>query len=135
MNSNRQACGLALIRAIVGVVFLMHGGQKLFVMGIGNVANFFGTLGIPMPGVAAPVVTFVEFLGGLALLLGLLTRWAALFIAIEMLVAILKVHLAGGFFLPKGFEFPLTLMTVCIGLFLAGGGAPAVDNYLGKKNS
>jgi putative oxidoreductase len=135
MNSNRQAWGLALIRAVVGLIFLMHGGQKLFVTGIGNVANFLGSLGIPLPGVAAPILTFVEFFGGLTLLLGLLTRWVALVLAIDMLVAILKVHLAGGFFLPKGSEFALTLLVVCIGLFLAGGGAPAADNYFRRKNS
>jgi putative oxidoreductase len=134
MNSNRQALGLALIRAIVGVVFLMHGGQKLFVMGIGNVANFLASLGIPLPGVAAPILTFVEFFGGLALLLGLLTRWAALVLAVDMLVAILKVHLAGGFFMPKGVEFALTLLLVCIGLFLTGGGAPATDNYFRRND-
>ena len=72
------------------------------------------------------VVTLVEFFGGLALVLGLFTRWAAVLIACDMLVAVTVVHLRGGFFLPKGFEYALTMLAASIALALAGPGAAAL---------
>jgi putative oxidoreductase len=129
----KQALGLALVRAIVGIVFLAHGSQKLFVFGFSGVTGFFSHLGIPFPAVAAVVVTLVEFLGGVALLIGLFTRYAAALIAIDMLVAILKVHLKGGFFLPAGYEFALTLLVASVALMIAGAGAPSVDALRGKR--
>jgi putative oxidoreductase len=134
-NADTQAWGLAFVRAIVGIVFLMHGGQKLFVYGVHNVAGMFGHLGIPLPSLAAAVVTWVEFLGGAALLLGLFTRVAAVLLAVDMAVAVLKVHLKGGFFLPTGFEFALTLLVMNVALIIAGPGAAAVQNLFSKRNA
>lgn len=132
-GSNLQSWGLTILRAVVGIVFLIHGGQKLFVYGFHGVAGFMGQIGIPVPASAAVVVTLVEFLGGAALLLGLFTRWAALLIAIDMVVAILVVHLKGGFFNPKGYEYPLTLVAACVALALSGPGAASVDGLLRKR--
>jgi putative oxidoreductase len=129
----KQALGLALVRAIIGIVFLAHGSQKLFVFGFSGVTGFFSHLGIPFPAIAAVVVTLVEFLGGVALLIGLFTRYAAALIAVDMLVAILKVHLKGGFFLPAGYEFALTLLVASAALLIAGAGAPSVDALRGKR--
>jgi putative oxidoreductase len=131
----RQGWGIAAIRFIVGVVFLVHGSQKLFMFGFSGVAGFFGQAGIPLPAVSAVVVTLVEFLGGIALIVGLFTRWAALLLAINMLVAVLAVHLKGGFFLPRGYEYALTLLVTNIGLTLTGAGAFAVDNLLAKRRA
>ena len=127
--------GLAILRVVVGIVFLMHGGQKLFIFGFHNVAGFMQQLGIPLPQVAGVVVTLVEFLGGLALLLGLFTRWAALLIACDMLVAVTVVHLRGGFFLPKGFEYALTMLAASVTLALAGPGAGALDTLLRRHRA
>jgi putative oxidoreductase len=129
-TGDRQAWGIAFTRAIIGIVFLLHGGQKLFVFGIHNVAGMMGQMGIPMPELAAVVVSLVEFVGGAALLFGLFTRAAALLLAIDMLVAVLKVHLKGGFFLPAGFEYALTLLVVNVALAISGSGALAIDNKL-----
>lgn len=129
-----QGWGITILRVIVGIVFLAHGWQKLFVMGFGGVAGFMGQLGIPAPMLAAVVVTAVEFLGGLALLFGLFTRWAAVPLAINMLVAILTVHLKAGFFLPNGFEFALTLLGANLALALLGAGVASVDTFrAGRK--
>ena len=128
-----QGWGITVLRVIVGIVFLAHGGQKLFVWGFSNVAGFFGQVGIPFPMLAAIVVTLVEFLGGLALLLGLFSRWAAIPLAINMLVAILVVHLRGGFFVPEGVEFTLTLLAANVALALLGSGEASVDRLLGKR--
>jgi len=132
-GSKHAACGLTVLRVVVGIVFLMHGWQKLFVFHFAGVAGFFGQLGIPLPMVAGVVVTLVEFLGGIALILGLFTRWAAWLLAIDMVVAILVVHFKAGFFLPKGYEHALTLLAANIALALAGPGAASVDGVLGKK--
>lgn len=117
-----QAWGLAVLRLVVGIVFFMHGYQKVFKMGLHGVAGFFGHLGIPVPVVAAALVMLVEFVGGILLITGLATRIPATLLAIDMLVAILTVHLKNGFF-GMGVEFPLTLLAGAVCLALAGGGA------------
>ncbi|MBI2115066.1 MAG: DoxX family protein [candidate division NC10 bacterium] len=139
MNSNGltqlQGWGITVLRVVVGIVFLVHGGQKLFVWGFGGVAGFLGQVGIPAPMLAAVIVTLVELLGGLALLLGLFTRWAAIPLAINMAVAILTVHLQAGFFLPNGYEFALTLLAANVALALLGGGEASVDRLLTKSRT
>ena len=128
---NSQPWGLTVLRVVVGAVFLIHGCQKLFVLGFHGVAGFLGTLGVPAPGVAAVVVTLVEFVGGALLVLGLFTRWAAWLLAIDMVVAILLAHLKHGFFnQQQGFEYPLTLLAATIALALAGPGAASVDGVI-----
>jgi putative oxidoreductase len=125
--SQWQGWGITVLRVVVGVVFVAHGGQKLFIWGFGNVAGFMGKIGVPAPLLAAVVVTLVEFLGGVALLLGVYTRSAAALLAIDMLVALLTVHIRGGFFLPNGIEFALTLLAANTALLLLGSGEASVD--------
>lgn len=110
-STPRQAdAALTIIRAITGVIFMMHGGQKLFVYGFEGVAGGFAQMGIPFASVMGPFVGLLEFFGGIALVLGLLTRPSALGLAVTMAVAILQVHLANGFFAPTGYEFNLALL-------------------------
>lgn len=90
-------------------------------------------MGVPIPSVSAVLLTFVEFLGGAALLLGLVTGWAALLLAIDMLVALILVHIKNGFFLPDGVEYPLTLLVANIALALSGSGALAVDKIIAGR--
>jgi putative oxidoreductase len=123
MTSKLQSCGLTVLRITVGAVFTAHGYQKLFKFGFHGVAGMFGHMGIPLPAFFAVVVTLVEFVGGILLIAGLATRVAAALLAIDMVVAILAVHLKNGFFNPMGIEFPLTLLAATICLVLAGGGS------------
>ena len=129
----RKDWGIAVLRAALGIVFLAHGSQKLFVYGFSGVQGAFGQMGFPMPGILGPFVALLEFIGGIALVVGLGTRWIAILFAIEMAVAVLKVHLSGGFFLPRGFEFALMMFASSIALALAGPGAAALDRLLFKR--
>ncbi|HKJ92212.1 MAG TPA: DoxX family protein [Longimicrobiales bacterium] len=134
-SPSRARWGMVPLRVVVGLVFIMHGGMKLFSFGIGGTTAFMHQLGIPLPAVAAVVVTAVELLGGVALILGLFTRWAGLLLTIDMLVAILKVRLHGGFFAPNGFEFEMTLMGAALTFALLGAGAVSLDALLANRRS
>ena len=133
--SRWQGWGITVLRITVGIVFLAHGGQKLFVVGFDNVAGFMGKIGVPAPMLAAIVVSLVEFLGGVALVVGAFTRWAAVPLAITMLVAIMTVHLKAGFFLPAGYEFALTLLSANVALVLLGSGEASVDGLRRSRKS
>ncbi len=127
---------IALLRIVTGIVFLAHGSQKVFVQGVSTFAGFLSQIGMPAPNLLAPLVAAVELLGGLVLILGLFTRWAAVPLAIVMLVAAVAVHSKQGFFLPNGYEYTLVLLAADISLFLAGGGEFALDNlWMGKEKT
>jgi putative oxidoreductase len=128
-----QSWAFTVFRVVVGSVFMAHGIQKFFMFGLHGVAGAFGSMGIPVPAVTSVLVSVVELLGGAALILGFLTRWAAALNGFDMVVAILLVHLKNGFFSPKGVEFPLTLLAACIVLAFHGPGAGSVDGALAKR--
>lgn len=116
--------GLLILRVVVGIIFIVHGYGKI--TGIGGTIGFFGMLGLPA--FLAYVVAYVEFIGGISLVIGYGSKIAAALLAFIMLVAIIKVH---G---PKGFgnsEFPLVLLASNLAILFAGSGRYAAGPSCG----
>lgn len=133
MNDRLREWGMVPLRAVVALVFLMHGWQKVFDFGIHGVADMLTKLGFPMATFLAVLLMVIECAGGLAILLGFFARFTGFVLAVEMVIAIYVARLGGGFFTPYGFEFELTLLGACLTLALAGAGGISVDAMLGKK--
>jgi putative oxidoreductase len=127
---------LLVLRLVLGGVFIAHGAQKLFGWfsgpGLKGTAGFFEQIGAKPGPVMALLAGLAEFGGGLLVLLGLLTPVGALAIIAVMIVAILRVHLANGFFNSNGgYEFNLTLIGIAVALIIAGAGSISLDGTLG----
>lgn len=127
--------GLTILRAITGLIFVAHGGQKLFVYGLDGVAAGFGQMGVPLAAIFGPLVAVLEFFGGIALIAGLTTRLVSVGLAITMLGAMVLVHLAGGFFMPTGIEFTLSLFGSALLLALTGAGSYSLDAVLARRRT
>lgn len=123
-----------ILRVVVGVVFAVHGGQKLFLMGFDGVAGFFGMIGIPMSFLAAVFVTLLELVGGIALILGIGTRYVSALLVVNMLVAMFAFHMPNGFFVAdNGYELVLTLAAAALYFALTGAGSFSLDARLTKS--
>jgi putative oxidoreductase len=131
---------LTLVRLALGVTFFMHGAQKMlgWFGGYGfhaTMGTFTHYLGIPAP--LAFLAICAEFFGGLGLLVGLLSRVAALGIMVNMLVAIATVHHVNGFFMNwtgqqkgEGFEFHILAIALAIIVLVKGSGAVSIDRAI-----
>jgi putative oxidoreductase len=115
---------LLALRVALAAVMIAHGLAK--VTGFGGTAGFFGSVGVPLPTLAAAYATIVEIGGGILILLGVAVDIAGLLFAIDMLGALIFVHFKKGFATQGGSEFPLTLLAVAVALALAGPGSYAV---------
>lgn len=123
--------GLAILRVVLGVIFVAHGAPKLF-GGVGGTAEFLGSLGVPLSGLFAWGITLLEFFGGILLIVGFLVTPIALLLGVHMLTGIILVHAGNGFYVigpgQGGVEFNLLLIAGLLALILAGPGLAALDS-------
>ncbi len=129
-----------MVRVTLGVIFFAHGSQKVLGWfggyGLKGTTDYFVSTGLPRP--VAYLVCFFEFLGGLGLFFGLLTRLAALAVAVVMVGAVATVHARNGFFLNweltpgkgHGYEANLAFLVIAVACLIAGGGALSLDRLI-----
>jgi len=129
-----QPLGLLVLRVCLGIIFVYHGYPKLVHANAG-MSEFFVMHGLP--GYLVPVAGILESFGGALLIVGLFTRPAALLLAIEMGVAIWKVHSGHGYLAVKEYEFPLAMGAACLALATVGASVVSMDHLIfgesGKK--
>lgn len=138
----RSGIAALIARVALGVVMFPHGAQKALGWfgghGLGKTIGFMHErMGIPIVLVLLSVAA--EFLGSIGLITGTLTRVAAAGIGVVMIVAVLLVHLQGGFFMNwmgtkagEGFEYHLLALGLAAVLLIEGGGRASVDGVVAK---
>lgn len=137
LATDNGAAALAL-RIPVGIIFVAHGAQKLFGWfgghGLDGTGQFFGSVGLNPGYLMALLAGLAEFVGGLALVAGLLVRPAAAALAFAMLIAIFAVHWSKGFFAASGgYEYALALFAASLSLLFSGAGRFSVDRAIGER--
>ncbi len=126
------------LRLASGIIFAAHGAQKLYGWfggyGLEGTGGWMSSIGLEPGVLMAALAGGAEFFGGLALILGLLVRPAAVMLAVTMAVAIVTVHLSNGLFMSNnGYEFGLALLAVSVGLAIRGAGSASIDQVLSAK--
>lgn len=139
VSSNTGLDALAL-RIPAAIIFIAHGAQKLFGSfggyGLEGTGQWMASIGLEPGYMMALLAGSAEFFGGIALLLGLLTRPAALMLAITMVVAIFSAHFTNGLFMSNnGYEFALSLLAISVALMFSGGGKVSIDKLIEKRLS
>ena len=127
------------VRIPVGIIFVAHGAQKLFGWfggyGLEGTGQWMDSIGLHPGTLLALLAGGAEFLGGLALLLGLLVRPASAVLGFTMLVAIFSVHISKGLFMSNGgYEYALALLAVMVSLFISGAGRLSLDGLLARND-
>ncbi|MFJ2713296.1 MULTISPECIES: DoxX family protein [unclassified Pseudomonas] len=131
----RAGYGLTVLRIAVGVIFAAHGSQKLFGLfggyGLAGTAQYMESLGLTPGYLMATLAGGTEFFAGLALIIGLLVRPAALGLTFLSLVAIFTVHIGNGLFMANnGYEFALALLGGSIAVMIEGAGKLSADRAI-----
>ena len=128
---------VTILRVILGFLFAAHGWQKFNEWTIAGTQAAFAKMGVPAAEIAAPAVAVLELAGGVALILGILTRIVALLLALDMLGALFLVHASAGVFASTGgYELVLLLAAAALAVALTGAGRISVDRALfGRANS
>jgi putative oxidoreductase len=124
---------LLVARVVIGVVFLAHGWQKLFTIGMDAVTSAFTQAGLPLPGISAWFTALVELIGGAAFILGLLMPLVSILFALVMAGALVFVHAKAGFFAPAGYEYVLVLGTAALAVGFSGS-KYSVDGMISGRN-
>ena len=132
-ESSRRDATLAVVRVVVGIVFVMHGWQKYETQTIDGVEAAFTSMGVPFAYLCAVGVTMLEMFGGVALVFGLLVRPLGVLFSLSMAGALYFAHLDAGFFVGEGgYEFVLVLGVVSAMFGVLGAGRYSVDSWLAR---
>ncbi|REL35017.1 DoxX family protein [Thalassotalea euphylliae] len=136
--TSQQNISTLPLRLIAGIIFAAHGAQKLFAWfggyGLDGTGQWMESIGLAPGYLMALMAGSAEFFGGLLLIVGLLTRPAALALAFTMVVAIFSVHFQNGLFMSNnGYEFGLSLLAISVALVFQGGGRFALDNLVANR--
>jgi len=129
--------GFTVLRILVGIIFVAHGGQKLFGLfggyGLEGTGQWMESIGIHPGYWMALLAGSGEFFGGVALVLGLLVRPASLVLIVTLVVAILSVHIHNGLFMANnGYEFALALLAGTIATLVEGAGKLSFDRLISR---
>ncbi|KLL96133.1 DoxX family protein [Rhodococcus sp. C26F] len=126
--------GILIARLVLGVIFLAHGLQKFNSWGYEGTKAGFEGMGVPAPAISAFVATWIEILGGLALILGVLVPVFGVLLFLLMLGAFFIVHVENGIYVGDGgFELVAALGAGALLLAAVGAGAFSVDRFLARK--
>lgn len=136
MNELTPDLALTVVRAAIGLVLAGHGAQKVFGAfegpGLERWHGAVASMGFAQPRIMGTLAAFVELFGGLMLAAGFLTPVVAAALAIDMVVAIIKVHWSKGLWVTNGgYEYALVLFVVLAMLGLARSSVYSVDAALG----
>ena len=130
-NTSHATIGMTLLRVITGFIFVAHGWQKYTEYTLAGTQASFAQMGIPLANIAAPAIATLELIGGLALILGFLTKPIAALLTLNMLGALVLVHGAAGLFVANnGYELVLILGAAALTLVLVGPGRISVDHAI-----
>ena len=124
-----QPLALLILRLVIGTIMIAHGYSKVF-GGFSHVHDMVQHIGFP--GWTAYLLAGTEFFGGILIIVGLLTRFVAVAMLIDMSVAIWKIHWPKGLKGPGGYEFPLAVAAIAFSLIFLGAGPIALDAFLGR---
>ncbi|UVI28670.1 DoxX family protein [Paenibacillus spongiae] len=133
--TKQMEAGLLIVRLVLGITFFVHGLTK-FQDGIGNIAGWFDSIGIP--GFAAYIVAVIELVGGAAMIVGFGTRIVAALFVLVMAGAMIKVKFAAGFLgnpQMAGYELDLALMAMSVLFALSGGQKYSLDHLLFRSKA
>lgn len=135
ITATNAGLGALALRIPIGIIFMAHGAQKLFGWfggyGLEGTGQWMASIGLAPGYLMALMAGSAEFFGGLALVVGLLVRPAALALSVAMVVAILSVHIKNGLFMSNnGYEFGLALLAVSVSLLFSGAGSASVDKLI-----
>lgn len=133
--ATRAGYGLTVLRIFIGIIFVAHGSQKLFGWfgggGLAGTAQWMESIGLAPGTLMALLAGGTEFFAGLALIIGLLARPAALGLTFTLLVAIFSVHIHNGLFMANnGYEFALALLGGTLAVLIEGAGKLSVDRAI-----
>jgi putative oxidoreductase len=126
-----QSLGALVMRLVLGTIMVRHGYDKIIPSGaLYNFSHMVTRLHLPVW--LGYVAAFTEFFGGMLLIIGLLTRFAALMVAFDMATAIVKIHLHGGLMGQNSFALPLALFSIALMLVFTGCGWLGLDDFVGR---